>query len=149
MAGERITAAVVVYNKKISESITCQRIKDIDSTMDILVLDNSEIETGNERYCKAHNIRYISMDGNKGLSKAYNKAVDNSQFSDVIVLFDDDTEITEEYFIKLRAALDEHPETDIFAPIIYIEQVYICLQIDCRSILDFQNSSCLYSKRSC
>ena len=58
------------------------------------------------------------MRGNKGLSKAYNAAVDNSKDSDVIVLFDDDTEITAEYFDKLRKALDENPEIDIFAPVI-------------------------------
>ena len=118
MTGEKITAAVVVYNKKISESITCQKIKNIDSAIDILVLDNSEIETGNAEYCKSNSIRYISMGGNKGLSKAYNRAVDNSKFSDVIVLFDDDTEITYEYFEKLGKGLDEHPDADIFAPII-------------------------------
>ncbi len=112
-----ITAAVVVYNKKISESITCQRIKDIDSTIDILVLDNSEFDTGNDGYCKINGIRYVSMDGNKGLSKAYNKAVDSSLSSDVIVLFDDDTEITSEYFQKLRIAIEEHSDVDIFAPI--------------------------------
>ena len=118
MAGERITAAVVVYNKEISESITCQNIKHIDDSIDVFVLDNSTIANNNATYCKLNGIRYLSMNGNKGLSKAYNAAVDNSKTSDVIVLFDDDTEITAEYFDKLKIALDENPETDIFAPII-------------------------------
>ena len=118
MAGERITAAVVVYNKEISESITCQNIKNIDDSIDVFVLDNSTIANNNATYCKLNGIRYLSMNGNKGLSKAYNAAVDNSKTSDVIVLFDDDTEITAEYFDKLKIALDENPETDIFAPII-------------------------------
>ena len=118
MAGERITAAVVVYNKEISESITCQNIKNIDDSIDLFVFDNSTIANNNATYCKLNGIRYLSMNGNKGLSKAYNAAVDNSRASDVIVLFDDDTEITAEYFDKLRIALDENPETDIFAPII-------------------------------
>lgn len=118
MAGERITAAVVVYNKEISESITCQNIKNIDDSIDVFVLDNSTIANNNATYCKLNGIRYLSMNGNKGLSKAYNAAVDNSRASDVIVLFDDDTEITAEYFDKLKIALEENPETDIFAPII-------------------------------
>lgn len=118
MAGERITAAVVVYNKEISESITCQNIKNIDESIDVFVLDNSTIANNNATYCKLNGIRYLSMNGNKGLSKAYNAAVDNSRASDVIVLFDDDTEITAEYFDKLKIALEENPETDIFAPII-------------------------------
>lgn len=118
MAGERITAAVVVYNKEISESITCQNIKNIDDSIDVFVLDNSTTANNNATYCKLNGIRYLSMNGNKGLSKAYNAAVDNSRASDVIVLFDDDTEITAEYFNKLKIALEENPETDIFAPII-------------------------------
>lgn len=118
MAGERITAAVVVYNKDISESITCQNIKNIDDSIDVFVLDNSTTANNNATYCKLNGIRYLSMNGNKGLSKAYNAAVDNSKSSDVIVLFDDDTEITAEYFDKLKIALEENPETDIFAPII-------------------------------
>lgn len=118
MPGIKITAAIVVYNKRISESITCQRIKEIDSDIDILVLDNSDKKNDNATYCAEENIRYISMNGNKGLSKAYNAAVDQSKSSDVIVLFDDDTEITSEYFSKLTNALEKYPDVDIFAPII-------------------------------
>lgn len=118
MAGNKITAAVVVYNKKIRESITCQKIREVDMDIDILVLDNSEKETGNNKFCVDNHMRYISMSGNKGLSKAYNAAVDNSAGSDVIVLFDDDTEVTTEYFNALKNALRTHPDADIFAPII-------------------------------
>lgn len=118
MTMEKITAAIVLYNKKISESITCQRIKEIDKDIDILVIDNSEKEQGNREYCAKHGIRYLSMDGNKGLSKAYNAAIDYTADSDVIVLFDDDTEVTAEYFQVLRKALAEHPDIDIFAPVV-------------------------------
>ena len=114
----KVTAAIVVYNKEIHESITFQRIKEVDENIDILVLDNSEEKNGNEAYCAEYGIRYISMKGNKGLSKAYNVAVDNSKNSEVIVLFDDDTEVTAEYFEILIEALEECPDTDIFAPII-------------------------------
>lgn len=118
MAEVKITAAVVVYNKKISESITYRNIRNFDTKIDVLVLDNSEIKIDNAIYCKKEGFRYISMNGNKGLSKAYNAAIDNSKDSDVIVFFDDDTEITENYFMKLRTALEKYPEVDIFAPII-------------------------------
>lgn len=118
MAGYKFTAAVVVYNKEINESITCQRIKEIDADIDILVLDNSEKTNNNKKFCKENEIRYISMEGNKGLSRAYNKAVENSLDSDVIILLDDDTEVTEVYFNKLKEAVEAHPDIDIFAPII-------------------------------
>ncbi len=118
MANIKITAAIVVYNKEISESITCQRIKEIDSDIDILVLDNSDKKNNNMQYCDSCGIRYISMEGNKGLSKAYNVAVDNSLESDIIVLFDDDTEVTEDYFRELRSSAETYSDVDIFAPVV-------------------------------
>lgn len=114
----KITAVVVVYNKEICQSITCQRIKAMDCNVDVAVVDNSEVPNSNEIMCKELGIRYLSMNGNKGLSKAYNVAVNNSKNSDVIVLFDDDTEITTEYFQILDEALKKYPDVDIFAPVI-------------------------------
>lgn len=118
MTSCKITAAVVVYNKEIGESVTYQSIRDIDDNIDILVLDNSETINDNKDFCAKHEIRYISMEGNKGLSKAYNMAVDNSIDADVIILLDDDTEVSDMYFEKLKVALVNNPDTDIFAPII-------------------------------
>ena len=85
----------------------------------MLVVDNSTSDFGNKAYCSKKNIDYISMDGNKGLSKAYNAAVDACKEKDAIILFDDDTEVTEEYFEKLDDALTIYHDVDIFAPIIY------------------------------
>jgi len=116
MANDRITAAIIIYNKSICDSITFQSIKDID--LDILILDNSENDYCNKRFCANRGIRYISMGGNKGLSKAYNRAIENSTNSDVIILFDDDTEVKRDYFVKLKEALDKEKDVDIFAPII-------------------------------
>ena len=114
----KTTAVIVVYNKEITQSITCEKIWAMDQSIDILVVDNSDRLNTNKDYCRSNEIRYISMDGNKGLSKAYNTAIDNSRDSDLIVLFDDDTEITEEYFAKLDQMVDKYPDVDIFAPII-------------------------------
>lgn len=75
----KITAIVVIFNKTISQSITCQRIKAMDRNIDVLVVDNSESSNSNEIVCKELGFRYLSMNGNKGLSKAYNAAVDHSK----------------------------------------------------------------------
>lgn len=114
----KITTAIVIYNKEISESITFQRINEYKEYLDILLIDNSEKANDNKEYCNYRGIRYISMEGNKGLSKAYNTAVENSKESDILVLLDDDTEITFEYFDELRRKAEMYPEVDIFAPII-------------------------------
>lgn len=116
----KICAIIVLYNKKIQDSITYTNIKQIpDSQIELFVVDNSEQEQGNEIFCKERQISFLSMHGNKGLSKAYNAAIDTLKNVDVLILLDDDTEITEQYFIELKKALKLHPEIDVFAPIVY------------------------------
>lgn len=115
-----VVAVIVVYNKKVEDSITCKNIlNNSDNSLGILIVDNSTTDLGNKEYCANKGIEYISMDGNKGLSKAYNAAVNACMGKDAIVLFDDDTEVTKDYFDKLDVALNAYPDVDIFAPIIY------------------------------
>ena len=114
----KTTAAIVVYNKDISQSVTCERIKKIAPEIDVLVVDNSDKRNNNSVLCKELGIRYLSMNGNKGLSKAYNAAIDRSKDSELLILFDDDTEVSEEYFAKLDNEIGSKPDIDIFAPII-------------------------------
>lgn len=116
-----LSIAIVIYNKEMSESITYQNLSKVScyKSLHIIVVDNSEIKNSNLEYCSVHDIEYISMYGNKGLSKAYNAAIEVSKADDVIILMDDDTDITDNYFITLIKSLQKHPETDIFAPIVY------------------------------
>lgn len=59
------------YNKNVSESITCDRLLKLNrNEVTLVIVDNSEKETTNDEYCRSRNIDYISMNGNKGLSKA-------------------------------------------------------------------------------
>ena len=113
-----ITAIVVIYNKSIENSLTCKNLLKMDLDIDLLVVDNSVIPTNNKEYCVCKGIRYLSMNGNLGLSKAYNRAIDESPDSDVYVFFDDDTNITEDYFNELKLATADYPNVDIFAPVI-------------------------------
>lgn len=115
----KYTAIVVVYNKTIKGSITCESLKKIPNLdVEIVVVDNSETNQGNNDVCEQLGYTYISMDGNKGLSKAYNAAI-NATTSDMIVLFDDDTEVNSDYFDVLNKAVTDFPEVDIFAPVVY------------------------------
>ncbi len=115
-----IVATIVIYNKSIENSITCKNILSFNEDLiEILIVDNSTSNYGNKAYCEKKNIKYISMGGNQGLSKAYNAAIDLSKDKDVIILFDDDTDVTKQYFEQLQIALDSNPDVDIFAPIIY------------------------------
>ena len=96
----KITALVVLYNKKISESKSIMNLKNY---IDILVLDNSEQNLDNEIEAKKMNLNYLSMNGNIGLSKAYNKGINFlKNKTDYILLCDDDTNITKEYINELK-----------------------------------------------
>lgn len=113
-------AVVVIYNTNIKESttlnnlqkITCYEIKKI-------VVDNSTQDMGNENECKKRDWAYISMNGNAGLSRAYNKALDSIKDNGAIVIwFDDDTSVTQKYFDILNTEANKNENVDIFAPII-------------------------------
>ena len=117
--GIHYAAIIVVYNKQIIDSITCDKIKHI-SNLDIefIIVDNSEQNMGNEQVCAAYGYKYLGMNGNKGLSKAYNAAIDHTN-AEIIIFFDDDTEVNSDYFEKLNEAVLDNPDVDIFAPIVY------------------------------
>lgn len=119
MVDVKYTAVIVVYNKTVKGSITCESLKSIAGlNIEIVIVDNSESDQGNAEICKELGYTYINMHGNAGLSKAYNAAIDVTD-SDVIVLFDDDTEVSNRYFSILNKAIMDHPEVDIFAPVVY------------------------------
>ena len=107
MAGMKIAAVVVVYNKEVKNSRTFSTInkrKDID----LLVVDNSTIINSNEQYCMENGVSYISMGSNQGLSKAYNVAIEYLKpYAEVVILLDDDTIVPNEYFEELIIALKE------------------------------------------
>lgn len=113
-------AVVVLYNTFVNDSITINNLKKIHShSVDIIVVDNSTKDFNNEKETKANNWTYLSMNGNAGLSKAYNRALDYLKDEDGIVIwFDDDTNVTQEYFDALELNAKEFKDSDIFVPII-------------------------------
>ena len=60
------------------------------NSVDIIVVDNSTKDFNNEKETKANNWTYLSMNGNAGLSKAYNRALDYLKDEDGIVIWFDD-----------------------------------------------------------
>lgn len=113
-------AIVVLYNTFVNDSITINNLKKIYShSIDIIVVDNSTKDYNNEKETKANNWTYLSMNGNAGLSKAYNRALDYLKNEDGIVIwFDDDTNVTQEYFDELEQSVKEFKDYDIFVPVI-------------------------------
>ncbi|MBM6831339.1 glycosyltransferase [Faecalicoccus acidiformans] len=110
---------LVIYNKNIKDSIS---YKMLQRQIPVIVCDNSTIFEDNEQMVKKDQNVYLSMNGNHGLSRAYNCALDwifkqGINTDDYIVLFDDDTEIPNDFFTKMENVISQkHP--DILLPIV-------------------------------
>lgn len=113
---EDIYVVLVLYNTNYKESLSLSKLL-TKNKIKIYVCDNSTKDYGNnelENYC---NVKYINMGGNKGLAKAYNKAVDIIPNDKLIILLDDDSILPENFFNNV---LDEVSTTnaDIYIPIV-------------------------------
>lgn len=118
-------AVVVIYNKNLSKSITISNLINCSiDKLEIVVVDNSSdsnLAIDNEKSAEALNLKYISMKGNKGLSKAYNRALDfieNKKRNDIVIWLDDDTHINKDYFDALNNAV-KNEAYQVFMPIVY------------------------------
>ena len=131
-----IYAAIVVYNKKCSDSVTIQCLQKwmTPGTIKIVVFDNSTSDYHNAQFCAEHEYKYLTYHENKGLSFAYNRIIEHLQADsdDYVLILDDDTELTEEFMREIvccekkdinlpivRSIQDGH----IFSPSIKINQV--------------------------
>lgn len=138
---KKLYAVVLLYNTYIEDSITCKRIEETNcENLKIIIIDNSTKKLNNEEICKSKKYEYISMNGNKGLSIPYNKAIEfiknteEADENDYVIWLDDDTELTGEYFKTLNKAIEERPKVDIFAPIVYGQDGIIYSPNDARYI---------------
>lgn len=110
-----LVAIIVIYNSKCQNSVSYKRLK--EKGIDIVVCDNSTSDYGNKEIVENdHNI-YIDMGGNKGLSKAYNAALDKIKNYKFICLFDDDTDMGDNYFDKVLSYINGS-SAEIFLPVV-------------------------------
>lgn len=115
----KIYFVVVIYNKNCLNSLTMKKLKQYNY-QNIYIVDNSERDYDNFNYAKENKYTYISMNGNKGLAKAYNRAINeiDCKDEDIIMLLDDDTDLTEEYVENLEKIEKNNKDVDVFFPII-------------------------------
>lgn len=117
-----ITAVVVVYNVRCENSSTCRALmKGCGENVRVLIYDNSTSDYGNADYCEKQGWFYLGGSGNVGLSKAYNAAVDflrENTSTDMICLFDDDTDVRSDYFDVLAREARKRSESGVFVPVI-------------------------------
>ena len=120
-----IYAVIVLYNKSYKEAVTLNCLKN-EKDIKIIVCDNSTKDYGNSVLEKEiDNAVYINMGGNMGLSKAYNKAVEqvDTNGDGFVCLFDDDTQLPENYFTEMRKYMQG--DSDIILPVVYDNYGYM------------------------
>jgi GT2 family glycosyltransferase len=107
---------IVLYNSNILEAKTYNSFKDQD--VKILVLDNSTKENNNANDCvNLPNVEYMTMNGNVGLSVAYNKGIEYFKGTDVehVIICDDDSLLEDNFIEQLNLVKDKY---DICVPIV-------------------------------
>ena len=114
-----ICAVIVIYNKGCDESKAVQCLKNIEG-IKMVIADNSTQEYRNGSRAGEQGWQYINMGGNKGLAKAYNRAIDDARDTDALIcLFDDDAAVDRKYFESLEEAALREPGSKVFLPLVY------------------------------
>lgn len=112
-----IQPVIVLYNVFAGDSISVKSM--IDQGTNPIIVDNSTKDYHNCEYCDKNNMTYISMNGNAGLSKAYNRAIMNiSEDTKYILWLDDDTIIPNDYIERVTKILDQNPDYTVYLPIV-------------------------------
>lgn len=109
----------VVYNRCISSIASLIPLCESTAVANIVVCDNStnkQIKQINQDY-QVDKLIHVSMHGNEGLSRAYNEAIKHTS-SKYVMILDDDTSIPNGYVDTVQSYIVEHPEADVFLPIV-------------------------------
>jgi GT2 family glycosyltransferase len=115
---------VVLYKTKLQESTTITTLsKYILPDIKLVIWDNSpsalsdvDIEKLNKMFSV---MEYQHTPENISLSKIYNFVFRNNLQYDFFLIFDQDSSLTADYFIKLQEAIIQFPDINLFLPLIY------------------------------
>lgn len=118
-----IHAIIVTYNVRCGDSKTCQSLlRQNLHDFDVIVYDNSVRDYGNRDFCVEYGWQFLGGNGNKGLSVAYNTAIDylrRANKTGWICLLDDDTTLPDNFVQNMSEYADSSQSTDILLPILW------------------------------
>lgn len=114
----------VLYNTNVNNSnVSVQQ--NFSNNLKFVFVDNStniQIKNMNLDFAEEHKsyFIYVDMKGNKGLSKAYNKAIEiiNPAVDDYLIILDQDTVFDTNIFNKYVAFIENNPNLDIICPVV-------------------------------
>ena len=114
-------AVLVIYNKSIKESKSYQSLKS-HAQIPVIVCDNSTVDNQNIYEVNRDNNIYLSMNGNKGISFAYNQALrwvyeKSPSLDGYLAFFDHYTDIPPNYFKRVEQYISDG-KSDILLPVV-------------------------------
>lgn len=117
-------ALLVIHNRRCEDSPSCEGLRR-DPAARAVVIDNSTATNDNALYCAKRGFGYVTMGGNAGLAKAYNRGIrwirQNTDATHVLLL-DDDTTLPADFLESTAAFIAAHDEAAVFAPLVYDEK---------------------------
>lgn len=148
---------VVSYNQEVKNSPVIRAY--LNSQLlpsDLIIVDNStdsQKKNLNQKYCENLYINYLDMDGNVGLSKAYNQALKSIGYLNEdcwYMIFDQDTVIDKEYFNVVLKSIESTKEIKIHVPIVYSKNgLFSPLKIKKNKFLAFDVKAGIYEQLAC
>lgn len=132
-----IYGLIVIYNKACKDSNSVKDFQKYNPNTTLIIYDNSTKDFHNKEYCENNGFIYFTKNRNVGISKAYNYVIDNMHFKvdDYLIILDDDTHITREYFNEVKAAV-KNCKYDVILPIVRANNKIISpynFYMNCRS----------------
>lgn len=118
-----VYAVVVLYNVNIEDTETYHSLqKQTNSNFKILFVDNSTIVTSNAQYASNKGIDYVSMNGNAGISNAYNCAIEFLYTkANYLIWLDDDTTLPFNFIDMIIKQLDKQ-DIKVWLPLVTSNQ---------------------------
>lgn len=126
---------VVIYNKKMTESMTLLSLNNQSITkcgdVDIILnIQDNSIETRMDTNLISklnieYNVRFVHTPENNSLREIYNKAIDDLKSEDVLLLLDDDTTLPSNYISSLLSYVNNYKENVLFVPKVMVsDKIY-------------------------
>ena len=137
-----IFGVVVLYNSKFEDTITYktifQALTVFETSLEILLYDNSPQPQHSEEYFENHNFKmhYIHNASNPGVGKAYNTGAKLAKKTgkNWLLLLDQDTEFPNTIFDAYFKGIENNPSIELIAPILHLSNGSIFSP--CRYILN-------------
>lgn len=119
-----MVALLVIHNRRCEDSPSCEALR-AQPTARAVIVDNSTEPNDNALYCARRGFGYVTMGGNMGLAKAYNRGIrfikSNTDATHVLLL-DDDTTLPEGFLDGTAAFAAAHEAVSVLLPLVYDEK---------------------------